>query len=46
MRTVSAPGALPVLRAPIEILRSDIVRTLRLLGCLDVGALDRSYVEL
>ena len=29
----------------IEILRSGIVRTLRLLGCLDVSALDRSYVE-
>jgi isopentenyl diphosphate isomerase/L-lactate dehydrogenase-like FMN-dependent dehydrogenase len=29
----------------IEILRSGIVRTLRLLGCLDVNALDRSYVE-
>jgi L-lactate dehydrogenase (cytochrome) len=29
----------------IEILRSGIVRTLRLLGCLDVSALDRSYVD-
>ncbi|MFY9664262.1 MAG: alpha-hydroxy acid oxidase [Candidatus Cybelea sp.] len=31
--------------AAIEILRSDIIRTLRLLGCHDAGALDRSYVE-
>jgi isopentenyl diphosphate isomerase/L-lactate dehydrogenase-like FMN-dependent dehydrogenase len=30
----------------IEILRSGIVRTLRLLGCLDVNVLDHSYVEL
>ncbi|MFY9737854.1 MAG: alpha-hydroxy acid oxidase [Candidatus Cybelea sp.] len=29
----------------IEILRSGIVRTLRLLGCLDVNMLDRSYVR-
>ena len=29
----------------IEILRSGIVRTLRLLGCLDVNMLDRSYVN-
>jgi isopentenyl diphosphate isomerase/L-lactate dehydrogenase-like FMN-dependent dehydrogenase len=29
----------------IEILRSGIVRTLRLLGCLEIGALDRSYVD-
>ncbi len=28
----------------IEILRSDIVRTLNLLGCHDVAALDRSYL--
>jgi L-lactate dehydrogenase (cytochrome) len=31
--------------AAIEILRSDIIRTLRLLGCHDAGSLDRSYVE-
>jgi len=31
-------------RAAIEILRSDIVRTLKLLGCASVAALDRSYV--
>jgi isopentenyl diphosphate isomerase/L-lactate dehydrogenase-like FMN-dependent dehydrogenase len=29
----------------IEILRTGIVRTLRLLGCLEIGALDSSYVE-
>jgi L-lactate dehydrogenase (cytochrome) len=41
---LGAGGAAGVARA-IEILRSDIVRTLRLLGCLDSTALDRSYVE-
>jgi len=41
---LGAGGAAGVARA-IQILRSDIVRTLRLLGCLDVTALDRSYVE-
>ncbi|HLY03791.1 MAG TPA: alpha-hydroxy acid oxidase [Candidatus Cybelea sp.] len=29
----------------IEILRSGVIRTLRLLGCLEIGGLDRSYVE-
>jgi L-lactate dehydrogenase (cytochrome) len=29
----------------IEILRSGIVRTLRLLGCLEISALDRSHVD-
>jgi isopentenyl diphosphate isomerase/L-lactate dehydrogenase-like FMN-dependent dehydrogenase len=29
----------------IEILRSDLSRTLKLLGCASVGELDRSYVE-
>jgi L-lactate dehydrogenase (cytochrome) len=42
---LGAGGGAGVARA-IEILRSDIVRTLRLLGCLDVTALDRSYLEL
>ncbi len=42
---LAAGGGAGVARA-IEILRSDIVRTLRLLGCHDVGALDRSYVRL
>lgn len=41
---LGAGGGPGVARA-IEILRSDIVRTLRLLGCHDVTALDRSYVE-
>jgi len=30
----------------IEILRSGLVRTLKLLGCSSLGQLDRSYVEL
>ena len=37
-------GGAGVARA-IEILRSGVMRTLRLLGCHDVAALDRSYVE-
>jgi L-lactate dehydrogenase (cytochrome) len=41
---LAAAGGAGVARV-IEILRSDIVRTLRLLGCHDAGALDRSYVE-
>jgi L-lactate dehydrogenase (cytochrome) len=41
---LAAGGGTGVARA-IEILRADIVRTMRLLGCHDVGALDRSYVE-
>ncbi|HEY1883733.1 MAG TPA: alpha-hydroxy acid oxidase [Candidatus Cybelea sp.] len=41
---LGAAGGPGVLRA-IEILRSGIVRTLRLLGCRDVAELDRSYVE-
>jgi L-lactate dehydrogenase (cytochrome) len=41
---LGAAGGPGVLRA-IEILRSGVVRTLRLLGCGDVSALDRSYVE-
>jgi L-lactate dehydrogenase (cytochrome) len=31
--------------AAIEILRADVERTLRLLGCSEVSALDRSYVD-
>jgi isopentenyl diphosphate isomerase/L-lactate dehydrogenase-like FMN-dependent dehydrogenase len=42
---LSAEGESGVSRA-IEILRADFERTLRLLGCPSVGALDRSYVEL
>jgi L-lactate dehydrogenase (cytochrome) len=41
---LAAGGGTGVARA-IEILHNDIVRTMRLLGCHDVGALDRSYVE-
>lgn len=40
---LGAAGGAGVHRA-IEILRSDIVRTLKLLGCASVAALDRSYV--
>ena len=29
----------------LEILRADVERTLRLLGCPSIGALDRSYVD-
>ncbi|HEV3195512.1 MAG TPA: alpha-hydroxy acid oxidase [Candidatus Cybelea sp.] len=42
---LGAAGAAGVARA-IEILRSDVIRTLRLLGCSDVAELDRSYLEL
>jgi L-lactate dehydrogenase (cytochrome) len=41
---LGAAGGPGVARA-IEILRTDIVRTLRLLGCHDTNALDRSYVD-
>jgi L-lactate dehydrogenase (cytochrome) len=41
---LGAAGGPGVARA-IEILRADIVRTLRLLGCPSVGALDASYLE-
>jgi len=41
---LAAAGQAGVTRA-IEILRSDVERTLRLLGCPSVTALDRSYVE-
>ena len=40
---LGAAGGAGVARA-IEILRSDIIRTLRLLGCHDVAQLDPSYV--
>ena len=42
---LGAGGGAGVARA-IEILRSDIIRTLRLLGCHDVAKLDRSYLNL
>jgi L-lactate dehydrogenase (cytochrome) len=41
---LGAAGGTGVARA-IEILRADLVRTLRLLGCASVDALDRSYVD-
>src|SRR5262245_21524989 len=41
---VAASGEAGVLRA-IEILRADLDRTLRLLGCSSLAALDRSYVN-
>ncbi len=41
---LGAAGGAGVSKA-IEILRSGIIRTLRLLGCLDISALDGSYVE-
>ncbi len=41
---LAAAGKPGVTRA-IEILRSDVERTLRLLGCPSVAALDRSYIE-
>lgn len=40
---LGAAGEVGVARA-IDILRSDLVRTLKLLGCPSVAALDRSYV--
>ena len=41
---LGASGEAGVARA-IEILRADVVRTLKLLGCPSASALDRSYVE-
>jgi isopentenyl diphosphate isomerase/L-lactate dehydrogenase-like FMN-dependent dehydrogenase len=41
---LAAAGEAGVTRA-IEILRTDVERTLRLLGCSSVAALDRSYVN-
>ena len=41
---LAAAGDAGVTRA-LEILRADIERTLRLLGCNSVHALDQSYVE-
>lgn len=41
---LAAAGGAGVARA-IEILRSGVIRTLRLLGCHDVAALDKSYVD-
>src|SRR5205823_6460129 len=41
---LGAAGGLGVARA-IEILRTDLVRTLKLLGCASIAELDRSYVD-
>lgn len=42
---LAAAGEAGVIRA-LEILRADLERTLRLLGCPSVAALDRSYVNI
>ena len=41
---LGAAGGPGVARA-IDILRSDLIRTLKLLGCASVAELDRSYVD-
>jgi len=41
---LAAAGA-PGVRRALEILKTDVERTLRLLGCASITALDRSYVE-
>jgi L-lactate dehydrogenase (cytochrome) len=41
---LAAAGGPGVARA-IEILRADMIRTMRLIGCPSVGELDRSYVD-
>src|SRR5207249_11020789 len=41
---LAAAGEAGVARA-IEILRADLVRTLKLLGCASVGELARSYID-
>jgi L-lactate dehydrogenase (cytochrome) len=41
---LAADGAAGVARA-IEMLRTEMERTLKLLGCPSIGALDRSYVN-
>ena len=45
MPTGSALAAAPACAKAIEILRNDLVRTLKLLGCPSLAALDRSYVK-
>jgi L-lactate dehydrogenase (cytochrome) len=42
---LAGAGGAGVARA-VDILRTDMIRTLRLLGCPSVAALDRSYVEI
>ena len=41
---LGAAGGAGVTRA-IDILRTDVVRTMKLLGCGSIGALDRSFVD-
>ena len=41
---LGAGGAAGVTRA-IDILRADVIRTLKLLGCASIADLDRSYVD-
>jgi len=41
---LGAAGGEGVSRA-IELLRTDLIRTLKLLGCASVAELDRSYVD-
>jgi L-lactate dehydrogenase (cytochrome) len=41
---LAAAGEAGVTRA-IEILRADLLRTLKLLGCPSIGSLDPSYVD-
>jgi len=41
---LGAAGGAGVTRA-IEILRADVIRTMKLLGCASVGELDRSFVD-
>jgi L-lactate dehydrogenase (cytochrome) len=40
-----AAAGRPGVRRALEILKGDVERTLRLLGCPSISALDRSYVE-
>ena len=41
---LGAAGQLGVIRA-LEILRADVERTIKLLGCTSIAALDRSYID-
>jgi L-lactate dehydrogenase (cytochrome) len=42
---LGAAGEVGVARA-IEILRTDLIRTLKLLGCASTAKLDESYIEI
>jgi L-lactate dehydrogenase (cytochrome) len=42
---VAAGGAAGVARA-IDILRTELIRTMKLLGCPSVASLDRSFIEI